>query len=121
MGKIIISTTDDVESKVIKHYGGKRWRRIVNFLRGVNGNDETLGRKFGEEYVCLRESNIPIHTHDMLKKGVLAEPPENQTSDEKAAWMCKQRGGSDKKIVSVDKSTNGAKQVNGVSNLQMGY
>ena len=78
MGKIIISTTDDVESKVIKHYGGKRWRRIVNFLRGVNGNDETLGKKFGEEYVCLRESNIPIHTHDMLKKGVLAEPPENQ-------------------------------------------
>lgn len=99
VGKIIISTTDDVETKVIAHYGGKRWRRIVNFLRGVPGNDESLGRKFGEEYVCLRESNIPLHTHDVKKQGVLSEPPETQTDESKAAWVCRQRGGSDKKIV----------------------
>ena len=65
-GRIIISTTDDIEQKVIKHYGGKRWRRIENFLRGVDGNnldERGFGKKFGEEYVCLRESNVPIHTH----------------------------------------------------------
>ena len=62
-GRIIVSTTDALEREVIEHYGGKRWRRIMNFLRGVEMNDKDLGRKFGERYVCLRESNVPIHTH----------------------------------------------------------
>ena len=35
VGRIIISYTDDTEQKVIANYGGKRWRRIENFLRGV--------------------------------------------------------------------------------------
>jgi hypothetical protein len=36
IGRIIISYTDDTEQKVIANYGGKSWRRIENFLRGVN-------------------------------------------------------------------------------------
>ena len=35
IGRIIISFTDDTEQKVIANYGGKSWRRIENFLRGV--------------------------------------------------------------------------------------
>jgi hypothetical protein len=62
VGRVVVSTTDDIEQKVIAHYGGRRWRRIENFLRGVEDESE-LGRKLGEEYVCLRESNVPIHTH----------------------------------------------------------
>jgi hypothetical protein len=39
IGRIIISYTDDTEQKVIANYGGKRWRRIENFLRGVYNMD----------------------------------------------------------------------------------
>ena len=39
IGRIIISYTDDTEQKVVANYGGKRWRRIENFLRGVGNND----------------------------------------------------------------------------------
>ena len=65
VGRIIVSYTDATEQDVIANYGGKRWRRIENFLRGVEENDvdNIPGRKFGEDYVALRESNIPIHTH----------------------------------------------------------
>jgi hypothetical protein len=65
VGRIIISHTDATEQEVVAHYGGKSWRRIENFLRGVSNDDadNIPGRKFGEEYVALRESNIPIHTH----------------------------------------------------------
>lgn len=62
MGRIVVSTTDDIESKVIRHYGGTRWRRLVNFMRGVN---EGAGRRGGESCVCLRESNVPVHTHEV--------------------------------------------------------
>jgi hypothetical protein len=65
VGRIIVSTTDDTEKKVVEHYGGKRWRRVENFLRGVGVNDWTIGDKIGEEYVCLREQNIPMHVHQM--------------------------------------------------------
>lgn len=63
VGRVVMSTTDDTEQKVIAHYGGKRWRRMENFLRGVEDESE-LGKRLGEEYVCLRESNVPIHTHN---------------------------------------------------------
>ena len=63
VGRIIMSVTDDTEQKVIQKYGGKRWRRIENFLRGVGEDDIEIGKKFGEEYVELRESNIPLHQH----------------------------------------------------------
>ena len=63
VGRVVMSTTDDTEQKVIAHYGGKRWMRIENFLRGVDADSE-LGKRLGEEYVCLRESNVPIHTHN---------------------------------------------------------
>ncbi len=68
-GRIIMSVTDDTEKKVIEHYGGARWRRIPNFLRGVEKDDLAFGEKAGEEYVCLRQSNVPIHTHDVSVKG----------------------------------------------------
>lgn len=87
-GRIIISATDDTEQKVIQHYGGKRWRRIENFLRGVNGGtieERDFGKKLGEEYVCLRESNIPLHTHGSSLNGV--------ASTGNAQWLEKQRGG----------------------------
>ena len=64
-GRIIISTTDDIESKVIKNYGGRKWKRVVNFLRGVDLDSTELGVKFGEAYVELRESNVPNHTHEV--------------------------------------------------------
>lgn len=65
IGRIIISTTDDIESKVIKNYGGKKWMRITNFLRGVEPGDIDIGRKFGEDYVELRESSVPDHKHQV--------------------------------------------------------
>ena len=65
IGRIIMSTTDDIESKVIQKYGGKRWRRIEDFLRGVRLDNPNVGQKRGQEYVCLRESNIPTHVHQM--------------------------------------------------------
>ena len=64
-GRIIISTTDDIESKVIKNYGGRKWKRVVNFLRGVDLDSTDLGVKSGEAYVELRESNVPNHTHEV--------------------------------------------------------
>lgn len=63
VGRIIVTTTDDTEQKVVANYGGKHWRRIENFLRGVEKNDPAIGRKWGEEYVELRESNVPVHQH----------------------------------------------------------
>ena len=60
---MIISTTADTEKKVIEKYGGTKWRRITNFLNGVPDDSPKIGQKYGEEYVCLRESNVPIHTH----------------------------------------------------------
>lgn len=64
-GRIVISTTDDTEAKIIAHYGGRRWRRLTNFLNGVDETDDDIGKRHGEEYVCLRESNIPPHVHGM--------------------------------------------------------
>ena len=69
-GRIVVSTTDDTEAKVIEHYGGKKWRRIMNFLRGVENHSDECGKKVGEAYVCLRESNVPIHQHNANVKSV---------------------------------------------------
>jgi len=74
VGRIILSTKDDTEQKVIRNYGGRKWRRLTNFLRGTNPGLETEG-KLGEEFVCLRESNIPIHAHNMKK----VETTQNDT------------------------------------------
>ena len=84
-GRIIVSTTDALEREVIEHYGGKRWRRIMNFLRGVEANDESLGRKFGERYVCLMESNVPIHTHKVQL--------DSTSTTQNMAWAGKRRIG----------------------------
>ena len=85
VGRIIISYTDATEREVIEHYGGKRWRRIENFLRGVGTDDaENIpGRKFGEDYVALRESNIPIHSHSETISNV------GQTGSQE--WAAKER------------------------------
>lgn len=68
-GRIVISTTDDTELKVIKNYGGKQWRRVLNFLRGVDETSSDLGKRLGESKVCLRSSHIPNHTHKMSLSG----------------------------------------------------
>ena len=93
IGRIIISYTDDTEQKVIANYGGKRWRRIENFLRGVGNNDinNIPGQKLGEEYVELRESNIPIHAH--------AQTVNDVSTTSSQEWIAKNKGGEDAKIV----------------------
>ena len=69
VGRIVISTTDDVESKVIAHYGGTRWKRVMNFLRGVEPDSDSLGSKQGEAFVSLRASNIATHAHALQTSG----------------------------------------------------
>lgn len=98
VGRIIISTTDDTEKKVISKYGGTRWRRVVNFLRGVDGDSE-LGKKHGEEYVCLRTSSIPNHSHSMKN---LIEGGEDTTEK-----VLSPGSGSDSKLLNM--------QVEGIS------
>lgn len=109
-GRIIVSTTDDTEQKVIKHYGGKQWRRITNFLRGVGENDDGFGKKHGEEYVCLRESSVPIHTHGL---GIEAGRPDKLN----AYWMKANAGGNLTKIVN---SSTGDSNT-GLGNVDIGY
>lgn len=58
---------------------------MTNFLRGVKEGDPGIGKKLGEEYVCLRESNVPIHTHDSLISNI------DTTSSNK--WLMKNKGG----------------------------
>ena len=70
----------------------------MNFLRGVAATDGNLGKKLGEEYVCLRESNVPIHTHE-------AKLSSNDTTGN-AEWLVKGKGGEDTKILNETKSAN---------------
>ena len=112
-GRVIISTTDDTEQKVIKHYGGKRWRRITNFLRGVNKGDTSFGAKLGEEYVCLRESNVPIHTHDAKIQSL-----DTTASKE---WLVRNKGGQTTKLLNVVTSEGSGTQVNGTANVKLNY
>ena len=51
VGRIVVSYTDDTEQKVIVNYGGKSWRRIENFVRGVRKDDpdNIPGQKLGED------------------------------------------------------------------------
>ena len=90
VGRIILSTKDDTEQKVIRNYGGRKWRRLTNFLRGTNPGLETEG-KLGEEFVCLRESNIPIHAHNMK-----VETTQNDTQ-----YVKLNQGGKDARVVNV--------------------
>ena len=89
-GRIIVSTIDDTEQKVIRNYGGKKWRRIVNFLRGVSPGSPMAGSKVGEEYVCLREANIPIHTHQLTIDNTSSNHSSSSgASLSKEKWLCK--------------------------------
>lgn len=112
-GRIIVSVTDDIESKVIANYGGRRWKRITNFLRGVDGSDPSIGQKIGEEYVCLRESDIPTHTHPVVLKGHGSEE-----------WMLKDKGGRKTMFVSSRNvpEANGSENCDStVENIQNEY
>ena len=102
IGRIIISYTDDTEQKVIANYGGKAWRRIENFLRGVDENnpENIPGQKFGEEYVELRESNIPIHSHSET-----LSDDESQITTQQQEWMAKNKGGDTKTVNTTLRST----------------
>jgi hypothetical protein len=113
IGRIIVSTIDDTEQKVVARYGGKRWRRIENFLRGVSEDDPDVGRKLGEEYVELRESNVPIHTHkETLKK-------EQPMASEK--WMAKDKGGSYTKLVNTTMDGEDVRNAIGTKNQGVDY
>ena len=75
---------------------------MENFLRGVEDESE-LGRRLGEEYVCLRESNVPLHTHDEVLDKNSRTKYEAQwfrqkwTNDQE--WMLKDKGGADTKLL----------------------
>ena len=111
-GRIIMSATDDLETKVVAHYGGKKWRRIENFLRGVEEDDADVGRRFGEEYVCLRESNIPIHTHTARLEG------KEQTGGTK--WMSRDTGGQSTVIVNASDDVSDVQTI-GTGNVSLEY
>ena len=96
VGRVIVSMTDDTEQKVVKNYGGKRWRRLVNFVRGVekidgNNVDLNLGKKFGEEYVELRESNVFAHTHDVKL--------QDKSTTSNGAWLEKDKPSGSMKTI----------------------
>lgn len=95
IGRIIMSMTDDTEQKVIANYGGKSWRRIENFLRGTTDDnpDYIPGRKFGEEYVELRESNVPVHSHSETLIG----DPATKSQE----WATKEKSGNPTKLVNT--------------------
>lgn len=116
VGRVVISTTDDIEQKVINHYGGKRWRRIENFLRGVD-EAAKLGRRFGEEYVCLRESNVPIHTHD--------ETLEEKSTTQGQDWLQGGISGKQAAVVNVKTTPIGTlneySETNTVKNVKVNY
>lgn len=116
-GRVIISYTDDTEQKVINHYGGRKWRRITNFLRGVEKDSLEIGRKFGEEYVCLRESNVPLHVH-----GTTLVSDEQMGSEK---WFNSNKPGDDVKIVNEnptgqDEQSNSLNAGNSPIEYQMG-
>lgn len=115
VGRIIISYTDATEREVIEHYGGKRWRRIENFLRGVGTDDaENIpGRKFGEDYVALRESNIPIHSHSETISNV------GQTGSQE--WAAKEKGGETTKLVNTPQDTEDTRLSICVKNTALDY
>ena len=119
VGKIIISTTDNTEDKVIQNYGGVRWRRMLNFLRGVYEKEDEnrlkLGNKWGEAYVCLRESNVPIHTH-AVKLNNLEPGMHRDNKVDAESWMEKDKGGEDTRM--VNEGTSG---MNGVGNSTVEY
>lgn len=119
VGRIIMSTTDDVEAKVIANYGGKRWRRMVNFLRGVAYDDAEMGNKLGEEYVCLRESNVPIHTHQVQLLGV-GEGRKPETTGP-ASWSETGRTGRQTVAVNVQQGEVGSQAVSGTKNAKLDY
>lgn len=57
----------------------------MNFLRGVEDSDPALGRKQGETYVELRQSSVPIHTHNVKLY-------DNAASND-VSWIAKDAGG----------------------------
>ena len=97
-GRVVISTTDATERDVVAHYGGKRWRRIENFLRGVDAEsaeeERGFGQKLGEEHVCLRSSNIPIHAHGGTLKTASDTGP--------ASWIESGRSGRETQVVNSE-------------------
>ena len=113
IGRIIVSYTDDTEQKVIAHYGGKSWRRIENFLRGVNEDDANniLGRKWGEDYVALRESNVPVHAH--------SETITNVDVTRGQDWAAKEKSGNTK-LVNTPQGESDCKSI-GVKNTTFDY
>jgi len=115
VGRIVISHTDDTEKKVIANYGGKSWRRIENFLRGVDPDDPNNipGRKFGEEYVALRESNIPIHAHSETLLG----QPDSQNQE----WAAIAKGGSQQRLINTPTLDDDSRRTLGVVDVAMNY
>jgi uncharacterized repeat protein (TIGR02543 family) len=83
----------------------------------VKEHDITIdipGKKLGEEYVALRESNIPIHSHT---ETLPSEENEITTRDQE--WMAKNKGG-DAKIVNTTLASSGTRTV-GIENTNRNY
>lgn len=74
-----------------------------------------MGEKTGEEYVCLRQSNVPIHSHKVTLSEASTTNP--------AAWMVKGRGGSESRIVNgtETKDDHTDRMVGGLDNAGLEY
>ena len=75
----------------IQHHSPGEWNESH-----VKEHDITIdipGKKFGEEYVALRESNIPVHSHSETISNVA------QTSGQD--WAAKEKGGSTTRLVNT--------------------
>ena len=117
VGRIIVSYTDDTEKKVIASYGGKSWRRIENFVRGVRKDDQDNipGQKLGEDYVELRESNVPVHTHsETLPAG---QEPETKSQE----WAAKQRSGKTTQPVNTPVRDEDSRKSVDVQSISLNY
>ena len=99
----------------IQHHSPGEWNESH-----VKEHDITIdlpGKKLGEEYVELRESNVPIHTHKETLE--LEEGIEQPMSHEK--WMAKDKGGDFTKIVNTTMDGEDTKDSIGTKNTAVNY
>lgn len=85
----------------------------MNFLKGVEHNSEEFGNKLGEEYVCLRESNIPVHTH-----GSVLETADTTSGRQ---WLVKNKGGGTTKVLNVANTEGDGESVKSTSQTELNY
>ena len=84
----------------------------------VKEHDITIdipGKKVGEEFVALRESNIPIHSHTETLPS-----EESQITTQQQEWMAKNKGG-DAKIVNTTLASSDTRNSVKIENTNRNY